>query len=59
MLSIFLASIGIMSAMPEEGHLICDAMQEKKVVHVGNREFIQGAFEGGNNSYPNREISSK
>ncbi|MBS0620894.1 MAG: 5'-methylthioadenosine/adenosylhomocysteine nucleosidase [Verrucomicrobia bacterium] len=46
MLGIFLASIGIMSAMPQEGHLICDAIQEKKVVQVGNRDFVQGTFEG-------------
>lgn len=30
-----------MSAVPQEGHLICNAMEE-----VGNREFIQVTFQG-------------
>lgn len=46
MLGVFLALIGIMSAMPQEGHLICNTIEEKKVTQVGNREFVEGSFEG-------------
>lgn len=46
MFNFLLATIGIMSALPEEGDSILHAMTEKTVVHVGKREFVQGSFEG-------------
>lgn len=46
MLSLLFATIGIMSALPQEGDSILNAMTEKKVVQVGCREFVEGMFEG-------------
>ncbi len=40
-----LAAIGIMSALSDEAALILDQMQEKKIVHVGRKEFVTGFFE--------------
>ncbi len=46
MFTTILATIGIMSAMPQEGDSILNSMTEKHVVNVGNREFVKGFFEG-------------
>lgn len=46
MFNVLLATIGIMSAMPEEGDSILNAITEKTVEHVGKREFVKGSFEG-------------
>jgi adenosylhomocysteine nucleosidase len=44
--TLFLAAIGIMSAMPQEADSFHNAMTEKSTVSVGNKTFIQGKFEG-------------
>jgi adenosylhomocysteine nucleosidase len=46
MFNILLATIGIMSALPEEGDSILHAMTEKTVEYVGKRQFVKGSFEG-------------
>jgi adenosylhomocysteine nucleosidase len=44
MLNIFIAAIGIMSAMPQEADLIVEAMEKKETVQIGTHEFIKGEF---------------
>jgi adenosylhomocysteine nucleosidase len=46
MFNILLATIGIMSAVSQEGDSILSAMTEKQVEYVGNRQFVKGLFEG-------------
>jgi adenosylhomocysteine nucleosidase len=41
-----LASIGIISAMPQEAHLIMDAIERQEIVEIGAQQFIKGTFEG-------------
>jgi adenosylhomocysteine nucleosidase len=44
MLTTLFASIGIMSAMPQEAAMIVDKMEEKEIVQMGSRQFIKGTL---------------
>lgn len=46
MIGTVLATIGIMSAMPQEAELIRNEIKQQTVVQIGKRSFIQGTFEG-------------
>jgi nucleoside phosphorylase len=39
-------TIGILSAMLEEIHLISASIDDKKITTIGNRDYISGTVEG-------------
>jgi adenosylhomocysteine nucleosidase len=41
-----LAVLGIMSALPDEGMMILDHMEDKTVTQIGCKEFVSGTLEG-------------
>jgi adenosylhomocysteine nucleosidase len=46
MFTALLASIGIISAMPQEAHLILHEMENKQTVEIGTHQFVKGTFQG-------------
>lgn len=46
MFNALLASIGIISAMPQEANLILNKIEQQETVEVGTRRFVKGTFEG-------------
>jgi adenosylhomocysteine nucleosidase len=40
-----LASIGIISAMPQEAHLILNQIEQQEIVEIGTHQFVKGLFE--------------
>jgi len=46
MFSALLASIGIISAMPQEAHLILQEMENQQTIEIGTHQFVKGTFQG-------------
>lgn len=45
MFSALLASIGIISAMPQEANLILKQIEQQEIVEIGTHQFVKGLFE--------------
>lgn len=46
MFSILLASMGIISAMPQEANLIMNQIEDQEIIDIGVHQFVKGTLEG-------------
>jgi adenosylhomocysteine nucleosidase len=46
MFTALIASIGIMSAMPQEADIILKKIEGQETIQMGTRQFVKGTFEG-------------